>query len=75
MADGYGSPGMSFSSRLPTGRMRVRAWILCDLLRWPADAPTGIGTDVLAAVAREPETFEGGLALCSPARPAAARHV
>ena len=51
-----------------------------DLLRWPADAPIGIGTDVPVAAAREPETIARGMtlhALARPAlaRPAAARHV
>ena len=46
-----------------------------DLLRWPADAPIGIGTDVPVAAAREPETIAGGMTLRSLARPAAARHL
>jgi hypothetical protein len=55
--------------------MRVRARFLSDLLRWPVDAPIGIGTDVPAAAARAPETFAHGMALRSLARPAAAPRV
>ena len=75
MADGYGSPGLSLPSGLPTSHMRVRARFLSDRLRWPADAPVGADVGMHAAAAREPEIFAGRMARRSPARPDAARHV